>query len=319
MRSPVATMTDSLLLSLLRCPRSGEPLRAEGETALVAEPSGRRYRVSGGVPLLAEDGIGHDAQVQQQHYDGVAAAYVENLSYPHTQEYLAYLDQMLETVVEGRPIGIAAEICCGSGEAFRQFGERMAQGIGIDISANMLGAARASFPDPRFLFVQGDANRLPLADSCLDTVFMVGGVHHINDRRALFSEIHRVLKPGGRFYWREPVSDFLPWRMIRWVIYRLAPALDHLTERPLRYHDTVPLLKELGFGVEAWKTCGFLGFCFLMNSDVLVFNRLFRFLPNIRDLSRALIRLDHAMTSTRLLSRQGLIVVGAAAKPEGSS
>jgi hypothetical protein len=56
----------------------------------------------------------------------------------------------------------------------------------------------------------------------------------------LFREVARILKPGGRFYFREPVSDFWPWHMLRRVIYRISPSLDHLTERPLRYDETAP-------------------------------------------------------------------------------
>jgi hypothetical protein len=40
----------------------------------------------------------------------------------------------------------------------------------------------------------------------------------------------------------------------------------------------------------SWKTYGFLGFCLLMNSDVLIFNRLFRFIPGIRAITRAFAR-----------------------------
>src|SRR5204863_10060086 len=122
---------------------------------------------------------------------------------------------------------------------------------------------------------------LPLADSAFDSVFMLGGRHHLTNREKLFSEVASILKPGGQFYFREPVSDFILWRAIRAVIYRISPALDHKTERPLIYRETVPFLTRTDLDLRAWRTRGFIGFCLFMNSDVLVFNRLFRFIPGI--------------------------------------
>src|SRR5262249_53998825 len=157
-------------------------------------------------------------------------------------------------------------------------------GVGVDVSLSMLEAARRDLPADRIKLMQGDATSLPLASGRFDTVVMLGGIHHVSDRKRLFSEVQRILKPGGRFLWREPVSDFSPWRAIRAMIYRLSPTLDHETERPLLWRETVEPLEAAGLRLEAWRTCGFLGFCLLMNSDVLVVNRVFRFVPGIRGL-----------------------------------
>jgi hypothetical protein len=48
---------------------------------------------------------------------------------------------------------------------------------------------------------------------------------------------------------------------------------------------------------------------------VLVFNRLFRFLPGIRAITRGSARLDDVITRWPALSRAGLQVVGVAVKP----
>jgi SAM-dependent methyltransferase len=172
-----------------------------------------------------------------------------------------------------------AEICCGQGEALALLSDRIEAGVGVDISETMLEAAAARLPESRFALLQADATRLPLADAQFDHVVMLGGIHHVGDRRGLFREVARILRPGGRFVWREPVSDFPLWRALRAVVYRLSPALDHATERPLLRRETEPPLREAGLEPRGWRTCGFLGFCLLMNSDVLVWNRALRFLP----------------------------------------
>jgi ubiquinone/menaquinone biosynthesis C-methylase UbiE len=297
------------------CPVTHETLRRVGDRLVTA--SGRHsYPVSAsGIPLFAEQPASEDSRRQQSHYDHIASAYLENLSYPHTEEYSRYLDGILRDTVGSGSLGLAAEICCGRGEAMGLFKEHIIAGTGVDISLSMLEAAQTGLGSQAMRFVQGDAVALPLQSDSFDHVFMLGGIHHVNDRRALFGEVFRILKPGGRFIFREPLSDFFVWRWLRAVIYRLSPALDAQTERPLRHAETVPLLQEAGLRPEAWRTCGFLGAALLLNSDVLVFNRFFRFLPGIRGLARAMARLDDWAVSLPFLRHAGLQVVGAAVKP----
>lgn len=314
MQPAAAAEGETLPLDLLRCPRTGAPLVREGD-ALVA-PDGTRYALSPeGIPLFAEQFLSDAGRVQQAHYDRVAATYVENLGYPHTQEYMAYLDEVLLAKVDRTDLGTVAEICCGRGEAFHLIGGDVTRGVGVDISLAMLKNAVREQPSPHLHFVQGDATMLPLASNAFDSVFMLGGIHHVQDRAKLFAEVARILKPGGRFYFREPVSDFLPWRAIRAVVYRLSPALDADTERPLLYDETVPVLEQAGLTSRHWSTHGFLGFCLFMNSDVLVFNRLFRYLPGIRMITRGAAMLDERTTQLPGLERAGLQVVGVAEKP----
>ena len=316
MISPAPKVACSLPLDLLRCPRTGTELQAQEGRLVCAE--GHQYALTPeGLPLFAAESSTEEAQAQGQHYDAIAPSYVQNLNYPHTQEYTAFLDRVLRDVVGEGPLGTVAEICCGRGEAFLLFGDRVDRGVGVDMSVAMLKLALSLHSAPRVSFVQGDATQLPLAGESFDTVFMLGGVHHINDRRSLFREVSRILKPGGVFYFREPVNDFLLWRWLRALIYRLSPSLDHKTERPLRWAETVPPLEALGMRCRHWSTHGFLGLCVFMNSDVLVVNRLFRFLPGIRKLTRLSVRLDETFTGLRPLQRAGLQVLGAAVKHRG--
>lgn len=306
---------DAQLLSVLRCPSSGEPvLVADGK---LANRSGTRtYEITeSGIPLFAARQISPEGRIQQEHYDRVAASYIDNLGYPHTQEYMRYLDEVLVRELRDTPLGLFAELCCGRGEAFRLIEANAGRGIGVDVSLAMLEIASADFRGTPHRFVQGDVTALPLADDAFDNVFMLGGIHHVSARERLFAEIHRILKPGGRFYWREPVSDFWLWRWIRAVVYRLSPHLDANTERPLLYAETVPVLERVGLRLRSWRTYGFFGFCIFMNSDVLVFNRLFRFIPGIRTITRWAARLDDLTVRLPGLGRYGLQVVGVAEKP----
>jgi SAM-dependent methyltransferase len=155
---------------------------------------------------------------------------------------------------------------------------------------------------------------VPLRDAIADTVLIHGGIHHVPDRVALFKEVSRILKPNGRFYFHEPVDDFWLWRLIRRLVYRLSPALDHTTEAPLRKASTCRDLAAAGLRPVAWRTRGLIGFCLFMNSDILIFNRAFRYVPGIRGITRAACRLDDWLSRRGGLRTAGLIAIGAAEK-----
>lgn len=307
-------MNESFLRKL-RCPVSGEPLALE-QDALVSASGKNRYEIhAGSIPLFADEFCSADADRQKQHYDQLAALYLENLSYPHTEEYTQYLDRTFLNLLTDDSLGQCLEICCGQGDALSLMADQIDEGLGLDVSVAMLEAAASEKRLAPFHFIQGDATSLPLPDESVDRVFMFGGIHHVSDRQGLFREIARVLRPGGEFYFREPVSDFFLWRGLRAIIYRLSPHLDHQTERPLLYNETEPPLRHAGLVLEKWRTCGFLGFCLLMNSDVLVFNRWFRLLPGIRAITRQLARFDEWIVLLPGMKNAGLQVVGRAVKP----
>lgn len=302
-----------LPLELLRCPATGRPLRMV--TGGLQADDGPVYEISlEGIPQFAAGPIAYDASRQRDHYDKVASAYEANLSYPHTKAYFTYLDDALFDAISDAPLGTMAEVCCGLGEAAKLFGGRYTRAVGVDISPAMLQRAAGQAGLTSVTFVQGDATRLPLADAAFDTVAMLGGIHHVNDRARLFAEIARILKPGGRFIFREPVSDFFLWRWIRAIIYRASPMLDHRTERPLLWRETVPPLRQAGFEVPHWSTHGFIGFCVFMNSDVLFVNRLFRFIPGIAGITRAASTLDRWILKMPALAHAGLQAVGVAVR-----
>lgn len=128
-------------IDLLCCPATGEPL-SQTAGGLVNRSGTRAYPINAsGVPLFAVDLCTAEARIQQAHYDRIAAAYVVNLGYPHTQEYMAYLDRALDAAVGAGDLGITAELCCGHGEALPLLSGRITRYVGIDVSEKMLDAA----------------------------------------------------------------------------------------------------------------------------------------------------------------------------------
>jgi ubiquinone/menaquinone biosynthesis C-methylase UbiE len=55
----------------------------------------------------------------------------------------------------------------------------------------------------------GDATAIDEPDETFDAVFEFGIIHHVPDWRTALAEVHRVLRPGGRFYFEEVTSHAL--------------------------------------------------------------------------------------------------------------
>jgi len=73
--------------------------------------------------------------------------------------------------------------------------------VGIDMTREMLDKARrgaAEMGVENIEFVEGEAEQLPFADATFDVVISNGVIDLIPDKDAVFSELHRVLAPGGR-------------------------------------------------------------------------------------------------------------------------
>jgi len=276
----------------------------------------RAFSAKNSILHVSGNFISNAGNDQQAHYDSVSSGYMANLSYPHTKQYMEYLDRQIFLNIGKDSLGDTIELCCGQGEALKLLEDKISHGVGVDVSESMLKEALINLTNEKFYFVQGDATILPFLPETFDTVVMLGGVHHIPDRAALFSEIYRILKPGGMFLFREPVDDFLLWRIIRKIVYRLSSALDHINERPLRYLDTKKSLSEAGLKLLKWRTMGFFGFCLFMNSDILIVNRLFRFIPFIHRLVNIMTKIDELVISLPCMRNNGLQVIGIAIKNE---
>ena len=94
----------------------------------------------------------------------------------------------------------------GSGAGFDSFVAAEQVGsdgwvVGVDMTAEMLGKARATAAQlglDNVEFREGLAEALPLPDGWADVVISNGVINLCADKAAVFAEIRRVLRPGGR-------------------------------------------------------------------------------------------------------------------------
>ncbi len=93
---------------------------------------------------------------------------------------------------------------------------------GIDISDGMLATARenaSKFGIDNVKFIRCDLEKLDLPDHTADLVVSNCTINHATDKAAVWNEIYRILKKGGRFV----VSD----------IYATAPVPDEYRNDPV--------------------------------------------------------------------------------------
>ena len=111
----------------------------------------------------------------------------------------AYADAVSEAELE--PGGRIADVGCGTGRALpalRAAVGRHGTVLGLDVTPQMLEAARRARRDQHATLLVADARRLPFIDAGLDAIFAAGLVNHLPDAREGLTELARVTRPGGR-------------------------------------------------------------------------------------------------------------------------
>jgi ubiquinone/menaquinone biosynthesis C-methylase UbiE len=127
---------------------------------------------------------------------------------------LAVYRSRIVPAAEGRVL----EIGIGSGLNLPFYSRHVEQVIGLDPSPKLLAMARqANRPTSGTVeFVEGSAEQIPLENGSIDTVVMTWVLCSIPDAAHALSEIHRVLRPGGRLLFvehgRAPEPNVVRWQ-----------------------------------------------------------------------------------------------------------
>jgi len=90
----------------------------------------------------------------------------------------------------------ALDICCGTGDIAAGMAQHGAMVCGLDFAPEMLSIAAGKWRGP--LWVQGDAQQIPLRDESFDMVTVGYGLRNLANWRCGVSEMRRVAKRGGR-------------------------------------------------------------------------------------------------------------------------
>ncbi len=115
----------------------------------------------------------------------------------HLHAMLALLDPTL----------VVGDLGCGTGQVTELLAPHVARVIAVDGSTDMVQAARRRLKGSAHVEIRrGDLEALPIDDGSLDTGILTLVLHHVPEPLRALTELHRVLKPGGRAL----VVDMLP-------------------------------------------------------------------------------------------------------------
>jgi demethylmenaquinone methyltransferase/2-methoxy-6-polyprenyl-1,4-benzoquinol methylase len=107
------------------------------------------------------------------------------------------------------PSDVVVDVACGTGDLSIAMHHRKQQGIsagqqpgrtvGIDFTFEMLPIAiTKSVHQTNLVYLNGDAQSLPLPDASADVVSISFGIRNVADPALAIREFHRILRPGGR-------------------------------------------------------------------------------------------------------------------------
>ncbi len=163
------------------------------------------YPAAGGVARRSVGPL-ESSRANRRWWDAAAPAYLAehgsdlgDVDFLWCPEGLREADAHLLGDVAGRRV---VEIGCGSAPCARWLRTAGADVVALDLSAGMLARAaeinRSSGVDVPL--VQADAAALPLLGESVDVACSAfGGLPFVADAGAVFAEVARVLRPGGRF------------------------------------------------------------------------------------------------------------------------
>jgi len=121
-------------------------------------------------------------------------------------------------------------------------------------------------------WLAGEAEALPFAAASVDLLTISFGIRNVTRLAAALAEIHRVLKPGGRFvclefsrphWWLAPFYDLYSWLVIPRLgaaVARQPIAYQYLVESIRRFpaqHEFAALIAAAGFAEVRWENLSF--------------------------------------------------------------
>ncbi|MES2877645.1 MAG: class I SAM-dependent methyltransferase [Pseudomonadota bacterium] len=169
-------------------------------------------------------------------------------------------------------VGRVVDLAGGTGDVARLLLGKNRQVLVCDPSLAMMQVGRLRPNSQDLQWLAGEAEHLPLPDASVDLLTVSFGLRNATHLTAALAEIHRVLKPGGRFVclefsrpaaWLAPFYDLYSFLVIPRLGAAVAgepQAYQYLIESIRRFPDQrgfSALMQEAGFTDIHWENGSF--------------------------------------------------------------
>ena len=135
--------------------------------------------------------INHSFEIQAENFESTELNFTK-------EEYLNYTLSCVAPDKQDMILEVAAGTCaCG-----RSFAPSAHTVVCLDATLPMLTIGKEKADSSRMnnmIFIKGYAEELPFLNENFDIVFSRLAFHHFTDTNTVFSEMVRVLRPGGKF------------------------------------------------------------------------------------------------------------------------
>jgi len=142
------------------------------------------------------------------------------------------------------PESRALDVACGPGHITQMMADTGATVTGVDLSPEMVEVAKKL--NPKIEFREANVDYLPFDSKSFDAVLVNYAIHHFASPDNAVREIHRVLKPGGRFVFAGPLEHFGFWAFIAGITAH--HTMDELAHGPIYLDATCEDYEKLVVG-----------------------------------------------------------------------
>lgn len=199
---------DPDVLSHLRCPESGLPVKYDIDSGSIVSTDGATsWPVLNGIPRFVSD----------EHLRSFGDQWT-TYNVAHKEEDKATFEAKTGMSLSDLSGLRILDAGCGGGRYSRICGEAGAEVIGADHSRAVDKARELCGHLSNVHFLQADLKQLPLEPGSFDFVFSIGVMHHDADTRRVFDAVAKLVKPGGRYsvwlyrrnqWWQEIINSGL--------------------------------------------------------------------------------------------------------------
>ena len=175
----------------------------------------------------------------EQHFDALAGAYDVQIPEARRHALLAKKTNLMREIIGAQGAGMRGlDVGCGQGWYVARMRDLGFDVNGIDASAGQIHLAAANIGAPDLVQV-GSALSIPAPDASYDFAYVINVVHHlpsVDDQRAAFIEMFRVLRPGGLLFLHEINTRNLLFRFYMGYVFPTINNIDEGVERWLLPH-----------------------------------------------------------------------------------